>query len=364
MTDSNLDARRPDPTYQELVFRSDWLKHRGARYHEYRRLWDEAPRSMTFPPFPLNVDIEPNTTCDMLCPMCDRTILMQKEAFNGRQVMSDAEYEGLVDQCAAMGTYAIKFASLGEPLMHPRIGRLIAYAKSQGIEDMILNTNGTLLGRKGEEILEAGVDKVHVSFDSPYEAEYASIRVGGDFHRNYENVVKFCELRNRKYPRTHVRVSMVIFDDSPDTARKIDDMAHLFRDHVDALGMTTALDYADKSVKPHFPGFRCGQLTQRICLEMSGVVTMCCWHVGDEYPIGDWRKDRLIDIWNGERLRRIRDKHVRGEYYDIDVCKRCAMVPAQYCTTQRELDAVQQGKGVLGAFAENLMREGEDARHT
>lgn len=330
-------GQRANPTYHEMTFRDDWQKLRSPRYWEYRRMWDEAPRSMTFPAFPMNIDIEPNTTCDMLCPMCDRTILVQKEQFNGKQVITVEEYRDLVDQCAEMGTFAIKFASLGEPLLHPKIGDLIRYSKDKGIEDMILNTNGTMLGRKAEEILDAGVDKVHISFDSPYADEYAKIRVGGNFQKNYENVVKFCELRNAKFPRVHVRVSMVVFADTEKTSRAIEDMAKLFSPYVDSLGMTTALDYEDKSIRPVVPGFRCGQLTQRLCLAMTGVVTMCCWHVEKELPLGDWRRDRLIDIWNSAKLGGIRRAHCSGNYHKIDACARCAFPQAECGTLDRKL---------------------------
>ena len=69
-------------TYSEVVFSNAWQEHRPEAYHQYRRDWQQVPASRTELDFPLNLDIETTTRCNLLCPMCPRTLLVEKGEFN------------------------------------------------------------------------------------------------------------------------------------------------------------------------------------------------------------------------------------------------------------------------------------------
>jgi MoaA/NifB/PqqE/SkfB family radical SAM enzyme len=76
----------------------------------------------------------------------------------------------------------------GEPLLHPHIGDLIAYAKKKN-HVCTLTTNGWFLAQKGQEISEAGLDILVVSMDGPEEIHdavrgknsFARLRAGIEF---------------------------------------------------------------------------------------------------------------------------------------------------------------------------------------
>lgn len=77
-------------------------------------------------------------------------------------------YAHIIDQ---LGTdVEIDLHKDGEPLMHPEIGRFIEYAKSKGLF-VHLVTNGKLLAKKKEEIVNSGLDLLTVSIvdDIPYD---------------------------------------------------------------------------------------------------------------------------------------------------------------------------------------------------
>ncbi|MBR7184203.1 MAG: radical SAM protein [Clostridia bacterium] len=62
-------------------------------------------------------------------------------------------------------TEHIYYHLMGEPLTHPELPAFLALAAARGFRSVI-TTNGTLLGRRGREILGAGLHKVSISVHS------------------------------------------------------------------------------------------------------------------------------------------------------------------------------------------------------
>jgi hypothetical protein len=73
-------------------------------------------------------------------------------------------YRDLIDECVenVPEGMQIELHKDGEPLLHPKIGQFIAYAKERGCH-VHFATNGLLLGRKKEEIVASGLDLLTLS---------------------------------------------------------------------------------------------------------------------------------------------------------------------------------------------------------
>lgn len=103
------------------------------------------------------VYIEITNICNMSCSFChghSRTKgMMSYEAFQA--VLTALEGK----------TQYLYYHLMGEPLLHPELPRFLKAAKEKGFHSMI-TTNGTLLDRCGDVILEAGVHKVNISVHS------------------------------------------------------------------------------------------------------------------------------------------------------------------------------------------------------
>ncbi len=69
----------------------------------------------------------------------------------------------------------------GEPLVRRNVLSLVErLAKFEGIEDLSMTTNGTLLGRFAAPLAEAGLRRLNVSLDAVSPQRYAEITRGGD----------------------------------------------------------------------------------------------------------------------------------------------------------------------------------------
>jgi GTP 3',8-cyclase len=82
------------------------------------------------------------------------------------EVLSFEEIERLVRVLAPMGVTDLRLTG-GEPLVRREFPRLVSLlARVPGIEDLSLTTNGYLLERDADALVDAGITRVNVSIDS------------------------------------------------------------------------------------------------------------------------------------------------------------------------------------------------------
>jgi len=106
--------------------------------------------------------------CNFRCPYCmPKTVFGRDHAFLPRaEILSFEEITRVVDAAAALGVTKVRLTG-GEPLVRRDLERLVAMlAAIEGISDLALTTNGTLLAGKARALREAGLSRVTVSLDS------------------------------------------------------------------------------------------------------------------------------------------------------------------------------------------------------
>jgi len=326
----NIDKEKEynaDSGYKQKTYSTKWEENRSDEYFEYRNNWSKYPQNRIVSDFPLHLDIETTNVCNLKCPMCPRTILIEKDDFSAQGYMSDEDYKNIIDQGVANGVKSIKLNYLGEPLLHPNVVWQVKYAKEQGIIDVMFNTNGALLTKEiSKELLEAGLDKLFISFDSISPDIYETQRKGTHLGKVIDNVYQFVLLRNKSYPNTHVRLSMVMYN-KPEWIEQFDGLQVMWRNLVDAIGFGfyTERDYDKVGKYPKVDGFSCEQLFQRMFIKYNGNVTVCCVDDQDEYIVGKWKNELLKDIWHSDKYTKIRDIHSAGNYHCINMCSKCYM---------------------------------------
>ena len=89
--------------------------------------------------------------------------------------MSKDEFSLILDKLVPYTEY-IYYHLMGEPLTHPELPEFIKMAGERGYKS-IITTNGTLLGKRGDELLSSGLHKVNISlhsFEAGMDEEYTS----------------------------------------------------------------------------------------------------------------------------------------------------------------------------------------------
>jgi cyclic pyranopterin phosphate synthase len=126
-----------------------------------------------------------------------------------RQVVSYEQIESIVKVAAKMGITKVRLTG-GEPLVRKDIEQLVAgLARVEGIEEVCMTTNGSLLGDMAMELQRSGLSRVNVSIDSLDASKYRRITRGGDLERALAGVDAAI-----KAGLTPIKINMVILDDT------------------------------------------------------------------------------------------------------------------------------------------------------
>ncbi len=341
MSIEHIEKKEEEVNYNanEFVISKKWESFRTEEYKEYRANWAKYPKERYTSHFPLNLDIETTDLCNLKCPMCARTIKdadKSEHEVKSRYIDKEA-YMNIIDQAVEHGVKAVKLQYLGEPLLHKDVVFQVEYAKKKGVLDVMFNTNAVLLTPElSAQLLEAGLDKIFISFDAVNPKLYEQQRVGTTIGKVIDNIYEFIKIRDKFYPQTHIRLSMVVYDD-PVWKQQFEAMKVMWGDLVDSLGYGVFNErHADlKHEYEKVEGFACEQLFQRMFLKCNGNVTVCCVDGDDEYIVGNWKEQKLIDIWHSPKYNEIRKLHAQGDYDKIAMCRKC-FLPDLYKKTYQD----------------------------
>jgi cyclic pyranopterin phosphate synthase len=106
--------------------------------------------------------------CNFRCPYCmPAEIYGESYRFLPRpELLTFEEIERLAGLFVELGVEKIRITG-GEPLLRHQLPRLIhGLASIDGLKDLTLTTNGTLLSRQAKSLVDAGLRRVTVSLDS------------------------------------------------------------------------------------------------------------------------------------------------------------------------------------------------------
>src|ERR1700674_4846346 len=151
---------------------------------------------------PVCLYLETTNRCNLLCTTCPRT-------FEDLEPPADMGWElftRIVDQSPQIA--GVVLHGVGEPMMVPALPRMIRYLKDRGVY-VLFNTNGTLLSRrKGQELLDSGLDELRVSIDAAEPQAFKQVRGRDMFPRIVRNVRAFRALQ-RQLAADRPRVSLL-----------------------------------------------------------------------------------------------------------------------------------------------------------
>ena len=293
-----------------------------GKYSEYREKWNKYPLERIVGRFPIHLDIEATTACNLRCPFCITTHAKFKKGF-----MDIGLYKKIIDEGSEKGLYSLKLNWRGESLLHPRLFEMISYAKEKGIIDVFLNTNATLMTEDiARKMIKSGLDRVIISFEGHEKKFYESQRVGAIFEKTVENIKKLMELRketNSSFP--WVRIQTVLLDELKPTIEKY---AEFWNDIVDEVAYVD-LKNEVKRVTVGESDWACPQLWQRLTIAWDGKIMPCVNDTFCEMCIDTIPDITVEDAWRSEKLNKMRGIHNEGHAHTIKGCLDCPLRSAQ-----------------------------------
>ena len=277
-------------------------------YNENRKLWTEYAKNQHVSDYPLHVDIELASVCNLKCPMCYTMSPEFKKSVNA-QLMDYALVTKVVDECAAGGVYSIRLSFRGESFLHKRFLECVRYAKQKGIKEVSTLTNGLRLDEQMfRDLMDAGMDWITISFDGLGET-YEKIRHPAKYQRAVEKIANYYRIKKEAgsvKPVLKIQSILPAIEDDPSS------FYNVFAPITDMVSANPLIDFTQtKRAIPKYENFSCPQIYQRLVVGADGLCMMCANDEEGKNIIGDANKQSLHEIWHGAAMTRVRDSHRR-----------------------------------------------------
>jgi pyruvate-formate lyase-activating enzyme len=273
--------------------------------------------------FPKIVLVDTVNYCNLRCSMCGRRKMTRKGG-----MMEMALYQKIIDEIAERDkTVRVWLVFFGDPFMlQDRFYPLISYAKSRGLKDVVVNTNGNLMDEKhAYKLIESGLDAIYIGIDAVNPETYAKLRVGGNLEKVKTNVkslikakkdfgadkpavfVQFVEMEENK----HEKAEFIRYWTQEGAIVKV-------RPKVSWAGTVEAENLMrDKKRYPCYWAMR----TMNILY--NGRVCLCAIDYDGKFITGDVSKDSLQSVWL-RGLKGVRDLQLSGQYRLLPpICRDC-----------------------------------------
>jgi radical SAM protein with 4Fe4S-binding SPASM domain len=318
------------------------------------------------PPLPAHLQLEITSACNLSCAMC---LVRYRPPVNKLAgAMRPQLFHRLV---AELPLRQLTLQGLGEPLLSPYLPEMIETAVRRGIR-VGFNSNATLLNRRrAGELVDSGVDWLHVSLDGATPGVYESIRSGGRFDTVIANLAGLVDAKRAAGSATPwIRVVFVAMRDNvaelPALVRllagigvdelRVQNLSHSF-DDTDPAGsydgirqftarqaLWTGRDLAharvafvaataaahDTGLRLRLPSFtdegggNCTWPWDAAYVTSAGIVQPCCMVMGDDrVSLGDLTSTSFTHIWYGRPYREFRRRLDSSN--PPDVCRGCSL---------------------------------------
>lgn len=312
--------------------KADFERKRGFgvedAYQENRRQWTEFPKQQYVADYPLHVDIELASICNLKCPMCYTITEEYKQKVNAK-LMDYSFFTKVVDECAAGGVYSIRLSFRGETFLHPRIVDCLRYAKEKGIKEVSTLTNGVRLDEEMfKEIMEVGIDWITISFDGLGET-YEKIRRPAKYKRAVEKIANYAKIKQEAgsvKPVIKVQSILPAIEEDPKAFYDV------FAPITDMVSSNPLIDFLqDTSKLPKIPNFSCPQIYQRLVVGADGLCMMCSNDEEGKNIVGNANEQTIHEIWHGAEMTRVRELHSQHKGCEsLAPCAQCYLPLATY----------------------------------
>jgi radical SAM protein with 4Fe4S-binding SPASM domain len=335
--------------------RMDEIKAGGweKEYAEYRKNWVEYPRNLVVSEYPLLVDIELASVCNLRCPMCYTISPQFKQKVNAK-LMDWELYTKIIDEIAEK-VKAIRLSLRGEAFLHKKFIECIQYAKSKGIKEVSSLTSGSKLNPEfTAKAIEAGIDWITISIDGTGET-YNKIRKPITFEQILERVrfIKEYKLKHGlSKPAIKVQGIWPAIRENPQL------YYDTFAPIVDQVAYNPLIDYLSKDEDiVYLEEFTCPQQYQRLVIGADGLVMKCSNDEENDEVIGDINIESVHEVWHGANMTKHREMQKRDKgFLESSVCRKCYL-PRK--TDENEKVVVNGKKMVIQNYINRKQNVGE-----
>lgn len=275
--------------------------------------------------YPMGVDIGTTNLCNAACIMCPHSKLKKMGTMDMKL------YKKIIDNCQRLGIKIITLSFFGEPLLDKTLIKKIEYAKEKDMA-VAFYSNASLLDEKwAEKLINSGLDSITISFDGYSKGTYEKIRKKLKFETTKSNILGLIKMKN-KLNRKNPKINLVLVE-LEENKNEIKQFYKEWKDKVDSINIINMRNWANDIQKAgtkesfHFnkklKRKPCALIWLKMVVDWNGDVVLCCDDWNHSTILGNLKKQTIEEIWKGEKLRKIRGAHLKGEFYKVPLCSGC-----------------------------------------
>ena len=264
------------------------------------------------------VYVEITNICNMACSFCHGHSRQPRR-------MTRQEFAHILTQLQGKTRY-VYYHLMGEPLTHPQLPEFLQMAAEQGFQSVI-TTNGTLLHKRGEALLAAGVHKVSISLHSFEKDDPVGYKV------YLQQVADFAVMAAEKGTLVSFRLWNKGFDDGRNSIAEAflrsaltgewqeNSRGYRVRDHI-YLEYGDRFAWPDRQADIQAERVFCYGLQDHFGILCDGTVVPCCLDSDGVIALGNVFSQVLTDILGSPRATAMAEGF-RNRKPTEELCRRC-----------------------------------------
>lgn len=329
------------PRTLNMLMNIEWGQFRTRGLAGYMQLRYKSLRSHVSDRYPQALQIEPYGGCNIRCSMC----FQGKMRLPADKDLLDFDlYCRIIDEVSPY-TPRLYLYWRGEPMLHPRLGDMIAHARKRGLY-VFVSTNAVLLDEKrAQEFIDVGLDFLLVGFDGATKTSYEKMRRGAKFETILANIKNLISLkREQRSLLPHVSLQFIISainkgelqafrnlaqDIGADSyIEKILDIYANFKNpkidnslqilYVD--GEWSKYDGREDGLTP--TGITKCDMARRLVVRADGELNLCCYDMQGQYKIASACNNEIMPIWDSSAYVQLRNQ---GHKRFLELCQNCGV---------------------------------------
>jgi len=260
------------------------------------------------------VQIESTNLCNAKCVFCPRDEMHRRQG-----VMDMDLFTKIVDECAALGITHVRVHNYGEPFLDRQLVEKVRYAKSKGIAEVGMISNGSLITEEiARGMIDAGLDAINISVDAAGKETFERTRLNLKYDDVIGNIRTLARLRaesGRKRPK--LILSFVRQDNSADERAFIEEWSRV----ADKVHITDLHNWAGTLNARSDVRYPCYRLWLTFTVLWDGRVSLCCADFDGRHILGDLRTSTIAQVWNSPAYRAVRRQHLDSG--GPEICRSC-----------------------------------------
>ncbi len=285
--------------------------------------------------FPTMLILQGSSYCNLTCLMCKRRVVVDKREKTGlgNGYISLELIEHIASQCSREEKFlGFQFALYGEPLMNPKIVPIIECIKSYDLKVQIV-TNGSYLDRQmAESLMDAGLDKIKISFQGTTPEKYAFWRNTDQYEKVVENIHRLVKIKREKNSSLFIQVGTSSSDDTLEELEKFiaywDKVVnHVYWNYTVLSHVEDDIEIAKRPMLRRAPRRieKCIEPFKRMAVMWNGKVTQCV--SDEEHFVGDLNEHTIRKVWNGDKMKNNRETIITYGNVISKTCEICCVQP-------------------------------------